>query len=86
MFTMLAILVYLAAMGVPILFLYRYGSQAWYWHTIAVVTAVAFGLMPAPLSWRTPGVTLLFGFFFVLLMVWGLGGIVLYLPRHAKRV
>ena len=37
MFGMLAVLVYLLAMGIPIYPLYRYQSQAWYWHALSVL-------------------------------------------------
>ena len=48
MFAMLAVLVYLLAMGIPIYLLYRFQSQAWYWHTLSILAAVAMGFVPIP--------------------------------------
>ena len=48
MFAMLAVLVYLLAMGIPIYLLYRFHSQAWYWHTLSILAALAMGFIPMP--------------------------------------
>jgi hypothetical protein len=82
MFGMLAVLVYLLAMGVPIFLLYRFHSQAWYWHTLSVTAAVAMGFVPIPTAFQKPEFDLLFGFAFILLMIWGAGGLILFRTHH----
>jgi hypothetical protein len=78
MFGMLAVLVYLLAMGIPIFLLYRFQSQAWYWHTLSIVAAVTMGFVPIPSQFQKPEFDLLFGFVFILLMIWGAGGLILF--------
>ena len=65
MFAMLAVLVYLLAMGIPIYLLYRFQSQAWYWHTLSVLAAAGLGFIPIPLEFQKPQFDLLFGFVFI---------------------
>ncbi len=82
MFGMLAVLVYLLAMGIPIFLLYLCKSQAWYWHTLSVLAAVALGFAPIPVSMQKPEFDLLFGFAFIALMIWGAGGLILFRPHE----
>ena len=82
MFGMLAVLVYLLAMGFPIYLLYRFHSQAWYWHTLSVLGAIALGFIPIPFEYQKPEFDLLFGFTFIVLMIWGAGGLILFRPQH----
>jgi hypothetical protein len=84
MFTMWAVLVYLLAMAIPIYLLYRFHSQAWYWHVLAVIAALALGFMPTPAGLKTAGFDLLLGFAFIVLMIWGAGGLILLRPHHEK--
>ena len=72
------------ALALPIYLLYRFRSQAWYWHVLAVILALVIGLMPGTALLQTEGGSLLYGFWFVILMVWGVGGLIPYRPRHAK--
>lgn len=78
MFGMLAVLVYLLAMGIPIYLLYHFHSQPWYWHTLAVLTAIALGFLPIPIALQKPEFDLLFGFTFIVLTIWGAGGLLLF--------
>ena len=82
MFGILAVLVYLLAMGIPIFLLYRFHAQAWYWHTLSVLAAVIMGFVPMPLELQKPQFDLLFGFTFIVLMIWGAGGLILFRPHH----
>ena len=82
MFGMLAVLVYLLAMGIPIYLLYRFQSQAWYWHTLSVLAAVGMGFTPIPAEFQKPEFDLLFGFVFITLMIWGAGGLILFRPHE----
>jgi hypothetical protein len=82
MFGMLAVLVYLLAMGIPIFLLYRFHSQTWYWHTLSVLAAIGLGFLPIPFTLQKPGFDLLFGFVFIVLMIWGAGGLILFRTHH----
>lgn len=81
---LLAVLVYVAAIAIPVGLLYHFRSQAWYWHLLAIVASLALGLVPIPASLQTPGFDLLFGFVFISLISWGVGGLVVFRPHHEK--
>ena len=82
MFGMLAVLIYLLAMGMPIFLLYRFHSQAWYWHSLSVLAAITLGFTPMPFALQKPEFDLLFGFTFIVLMIWGAGGLIMFRPHH----
>jgi hypothetical protein len=84
MFSLLAIVLDVLAVVVPIYLLYRFRSQAWYWHALAATMGLVIGLMPGTALLQTEGGSLLYGFSFIILMVWGIGGLIPYRPRHAK--
>ena len=75
MFSMLAILTYLAAMAIPAWLLNRFGSEAWYWHVLAILGGLAWDLCPRRPRCPHPPTELVVGFVFVFLMVWGIGGL-----------
>ena len=54
MTSMLAILVYLAAIGIPAWLLYRFGTQSWYWHCLAVAGALGLGFVSIPTRFQGP--------------------------------
>jgi hypothetical protein len=84
MFSLLAIVLDVFAVVFPIFLLYRFRSQTWYWHVLAAAVALAIGLMPGTALLQTEGGSLLYGFSFIILMVWGIGGLIPYRPRRAK--
>jgi len=84
MFSMLAILIYLAAMAIPAWLLYHFGSEPWYWHALAVCAAVVAGFMPLPPQFSSAGYDLAIGFAFVFLLVWGIGGLFMIHPHREK--
>jgi hypothetical protein len=84
MFSLLAIVLDSFAVAIPIYLVYRFRSQAWYWHVLAAIMALVIGLMPGTALLQTEGGSLLYGFSFIILMVWGIGGLIPYRPRHAK--
>ncbi len=48
--------------------------------------ALVLGFIPTPPNWKTPALDMTFGFCFIALMVWGLGGLLLFHgPRHTHR-
>ncbi len=84
--TLLVVLVYLLAVGIPIYILYLFRSQAWYWHALAIVAALALGFVPTPPSLKSSAFDLVFGAVFLLLLIWGVGGLLVFRPhweRHA---
>jgi hypothetical protein len=80
----MAVLFYLFAIGIPVYLLYRFHSQAWYWHALATVGALGMGVVPTPPEWKTTESDLAFGFVIVFLLVWGLGGLMLWRPHREK--
>jgi hypothetical protein len=84
MFSLLAVVVYLAALGFPIYLLIQFHSQAWYWHALAVIAALALGLVPMPAWLQAQSFDLLLGFVFIVLMVWGAGGLIMFRMHHEK--
>jgi thiol:disulfide interchange protein len=71
-------------LALPIFLLYRFRSQAWYWHVLAVIVALAIGLMPGTALLQTLGGSMLYGFVFVVLMLWGIGGLIPFERLHKK--
>ena len=63
-------------LALPIYLLYRFRSQAWYWHVLAVIVALVIGLMPGTALLQTLGGSMLYGFVFVALVLWGVGGLI----------
>ena len=63
-------------LALPIYLLYQFRSQAWYWHVLAVIVALVVGLMPGTALLETLGGSMLYGFVFVCLMIWGVGGLI----------
>ena len=86
MFSVLAIVLDVLAVVIPIYLLYRFHSLAWYWHVLAVVVALVIGNMPGTALLQTEGGSLLYGFVFVLLMVWGVGGLIPPMFRLGQRL
>jgi hypothetical protein len=78
MFAVFAILIYIAALAIPVVLLYELRSRAWYWHGLAIAGALALGFVPTPAGMHTPGFDLIFGCIFIVLMVWGVGGLVAF--------
>jgi hypothetical protein len=49
---------------------------------LAVIVGLVVGLMPGTPLLQTEGGSLLYGFSFILLMVWGIGGLIPYRRRE----
>ena len=63
-------------LALPLYLLYQFRSQAWYWHVLAVIVALVIGNMPGTALLETLGGSMLYGFVFVFLMIWGIGGLI----------
>lgn len=72
------------ALAAALLLLYRFKALAWYWHVISLAAAVSLGFVPPPQGWSGPTFDLLFGVLFCFLMVWGLGGVLMFRTHHPK--
>jgi len=84
MFSVFAILIYMAAMAIPAWLLYHFGSESWYWHALAAAGGLLMGFIPLPAALSNPGYDLILGFAFVFLMVWGIGGLFMVRPHREK--
>ena len=85
MFSILAVLIYVFAIALPVFLLYRFRSQSWYWHVLATLAALGLGFVPTPPAWKAETFDLAFGFAFILLLVWGVGGLVVFRPHRPHR-
>jgi len=84
------ILSYCMAVALAVYLLWRFGHVNWYWHALALATALGLGVMPPDptLTSLLPDQTydLAVGSLFLTLLVWGAGEAffkVLHLPHHA---
>lgn len=84
MFSMLAVLAYLAGLAIPVFLLVHFGASHWWWHTLSILAALALGLAPLPGTMHGPVMDLAFGFVFIFLMTWGIGGVVTIRPHREK--
>ena len=84
MFSILAGLLYLAAILLPLYLIKRYRPMIWPMHVLAVAAALAIGLAPGTALLDSTAGTYIYGFTFTFLVTWGLGGLLLY-RRRLKR-
>ena len=82
--SLLAVLVYLFAFGIPVYLLVHFHSQAWYWHGVAIAAALTLGFLPTPESLRSSAFDLGLGSIVIFLLVWGIGGLVTLRPHREK--
>jgi hypothetical protein len=79
---MLAILAYSLAVAIPVFLLYHFGPRHWYWHLLAVAAGFGLGFLPMPPDLQKRGFDMALGCALVLLLFWGLGGLIL--PRRPR--
>ena len=82
--SILAGLLYLAALLLPLYLIKRYRPLLWPLHVLAVAAALAIGLAPATELLNSTAGTYVYGITFTFLMTWGLAGLILY-RRRLKR-
>ena len=75
----LVAVVYVAALVLALVLLFSFRVK-WYWHVPSILAALAVGLVPPMGSWWPPD--LVVGFVFVLLLVWGIGGLLPRMHHH----
>jgi hypothetical protein len=81
----LAMLLGVAGLVLPVFLIKRYGPVIWPLHVLAVAAGLVVGLAPATALLNSPAGSHVYGFTFVFLMTWGLGGLVFYSRRGLKR-
>jgi hypothetical protein len=81
----LVTLCYGSALVLASLLLWHFGVRHWYWHVFSFGAAMALGLTPLPQVFNTPNMTLLVGWVFTFLFVWGIGGGIKVLIEHAPQ-
>ena len=64
--------------------LYFFHACTWYWHVLSLALAVGLGLMPPQQSWQGPLYDLTLGVLFVFLLVWGIGGLLMFQTHHER--
>lgn len=78
------VLVYGLAVATALVLLYFFHARSWYWHALSLVLAIVAGLTPMPATWQSARADLLFGFLFLFLFSWGIGGPVYRVLHHRK--
>jgi len=48
----------------------------WHWHLLAILAALSMCLYPIPIELQRRGLDLVFDLVFVLLLFWGIGGLI----------
>lgn len=66
---------YLSAIAVSLFFLWHFGVKHLLLHLLAAAAALVLGSVPLASPWNTPAGTLAVGWLFLLLMVWGIAGL-----------
>jgi len=85
LFSVLAGLLYLAALLLPLYLIKRFGPAIWPMHVLAVAAALVVGLAPGTALLNSTAGSYIYGFTFTFLIAWGLGGLVFYRRRGLKR-
>jgi hypothetical protein len=52
---------------------------------LSVLAAITLGFIPIPFALQKPEFDLLFGFVFIVLMIWGAGGLILFRTHHHEK-
>ena len=80
----LVALCYGTAMVASLYLLWHFGVKSWYWHLGSAAVAIGMGSIPLGDFWGRSDMTLVVGWLFTLLFIWGLGGIVVGGLLHAN--
>jgi len=72
MSTTWVILTYGSAAVLALLLLFFARAKAWYWHILSILAALVIGLVPIPPRFNSFQATLVVGFVFTFLILWGI--------------
>ncbi|HWB98589.1 MAG TPA: hypothetical protein VG672_17890 [Bryobacteraceae bacterium] len=84
MSSMWVFLSYGVSLALAVLLLYFFHARSWYWHMLSVLCALALGLLPPLEKWQGPAYDLMLGSVFVFLLIWGIGGMLMFKTRHER--
>jgi hypothetical protein len=79
-------LCYGSAFVLALFLLWYYGVKHWYWHLLSFVVALAIGLTPLPSQLNTVTGTLVVGWVFVVLFIWGVAAPIFALAHQSPHV
>ena len=74
---------YGSAAAVSLFALWHFGVKHWYWHLLSITAALVMGLVPLPEPWTQPEYTLVVGWVFTALFLWGIAAPVVAVLHHA---
>lgn len=78
----LVVVCYGSAALIALLALWLFGVKHWWWHALSIVVAFAVGLARLPEPFNQPSWTLVIGWVFVFLFLWGAAAPVFAALRH----
>lgn len=84
MSAMWVFLSYGISLGLAVFLLYFFHARSWYWHMLSVLLALGLGLVPPVQNWQGPAYDLILGSIFVFLLIWGIGGMLMFKTHHER--
>ena len=63
---------YASATALSLYLLWHFGAKHWIWHALSAALAFTIGLVHLPAFFDTPEGTLMVGWVFVFLLIWGI--------------
>ena len=79
---LLVALCYGSATLLSLYLLWHFGAKRWYWHVLSIVVALAIGLTPMPTILIHQSMTLVVGWIFALLFIWGVAAPLFAYRQH----
>ncbi len=77
---------YVSAVVLSLYLLWHFGVQHWYWHALSILAAMGLGLAPLPEVFNRPEYTLLVGWLFTALFMWGVAAPVVSEIPHSHAI
>lgn len=86
MSSVLVMACYVSAIALSLYLLGHFGVRQWYWHALSIVAALGVGMAPLPQVFNRPEYTLLVGWVFTALFVWGVAAPVVAEIPHSHAI
>jgi hypothetical protein len=83
MSSILVALCYGSAMAASLYLLWHFGVKSLYWHLLVAALALGIGSIPLGEFWGRADMTLVVGWAFTFLFIWGLGGLIVNGLQHS---